>query len=190
MRRVIVAVAVAVAALTACGQPGDRSQGRVATANPNDADVTFVQTIIPHHEQAIRMAKFVDSRTERPELHTLAGAILRTHVEELTLMRSWLRQWGQSEKAGTDQGETTMPGMLPEDEIVDLMGRTEVQFDLAFADLLRQHHRGAIELAQTELRAGFLPQVKELAQQVIDARQREVDQLARWRQEWATQPTR
>jgi Domain of unknown function (DUF305) len=77
-------------------------------------------------------------------------------------MRTWLRQWGRSERTRTDQDETAMPGMLPEDVMVDLMGRTEVESDLAFADLLRRHHRGAIRLAQTELREGSLPEVQEL----------------------------
>jgi hypothetical protein len=53
LRRAIVAVTVAVL-LTGCGQNGNGLESRAAAAKPNDADVTFVQNMIPRHEQAIR----------------------------------------------------------------------------------------------------------------------------------------
>ncbi len=39
-------------------------------------------------------------------------------------------------------------------------------------------------MANTELRDGSLSDVKQLAQQIVTAQQREVDQLAAWKQAW------
>jgi uncharacterized protein (DUF305 family) len=59
-------------------------------------------------------------------------------------------------------------------------------FDLMFMDMMIAHHEGAIEMANTELRDGSLPEVKRLAQQVIDAQQAEIEQLKRWSKELTT----
>jgi uncharacterized protein (DUF305 family) len=67
-----------------------------AEAAPSDADVTFTQNMIPHHEQAIEMAKLVDSHTDRPELHKLADSIVTSQSREITQMEAWLRSWGKA----------------------------------------------------------------------------------------------
>jgi uncharacterized protein (DUF305 family) len=65
MRRSLLALLAAVV-LTACNQGGGEQVSAPATAAPNDADVTFAQNMIPHHQQAIEMAELVDTRTKRP----------------------------------------------------------------------------------------------------------------------------
>jgi len=52
-------------------------------------------------------------------------------------------------------------------------------------DMMTRHHQGAIEMATTELRAGSLGEVKQLAQQIITAQQREIQQMAAWKQAWS-----
>jgi uncharacterized protein (DUF305 family) len=59
-----------------------------------------------------------------------------------------------------------------------------------FLDMMTAHHQGAIEMANTELRDGSLLEVKRLAQQVIDAQQREIDQFKQWQQQWESAPIR
>jgi uncharacterized protein (DUF305 family) len=59
-----------------------------------------------------------------------------------------------------------------------------------FLDMMTVHHQGAVEMANTELRDGSLPEVKQLAQQIIDAQQAEIDRFQQWQKEWATAPNR
>jgi uncharacterized protein (DUF305 family) len=70
------------------------------------------------------------------------------------------------------------------------MATRNQDFDLAFVDLMAAHHQGAVEMATTELRDGSLPQVKRLAQEVIDAQQAEIEQLTQWQQQWEATPNR
>jgi uncharacterized protein (DUF305 family) len=56
--------------------------------------------------------------------------------------------------------------------------------------MMIMHHQGAIEMAQTELREGSLPEVKQLAQQVITAQQAEIQQMETWKQAWTSLPPR
>ena len=98
MRRILLALAAAFL-LAACNQGGgDQEQGTApAETAPNDADVTFTQNMIPHHQQAIEMAKLVDSHTNRPELRTLADSIQSSQSQEITQLQGWLRSWGKAE---------------------------------------------------------------------------------------------
>jgi uncharacterized protein (DUF305 family) len=190
MRRILLALAAAFL-LAACNQGGgDQEQGTApAEAAPSDADVSFTQNMILHHQQAIEMAKLVDSHTDRPELRKLAGSIQSSQRQEVTQMQGWLRSWGKpmtpSEGHG-GHGDTEMPGMMSEADMRRLMAATGPEFDLAFVEMMAAHHQGAIDMANTELKDGSLPEVTRLAEQIIDTQQDEIDQLQRWKTEWST----
>src|SRR6266511_3190507 len=109
MRRSLLALVAAVL-LTACNQGGDEQGSAPAAAAPNDADVTFTQNMIPHHQQAIEMAKLVDPHTKRAELRTLADRIVASQGQEITLMQGWLQTWGKpTTPEGMDHGAMQMP---------------------------------------------------------------------------------
>ena len=63
MNRLLSAIALALGAamtLAACGtdnSSGSNSNSSSSSGVFNDADVTFAQSMIPHHEQAVEMAK-------------------------------------------------------------------------------------------------------------------------------------
>jgi uncharacterized protein (DUF305 family) len=185
MRRIAMAVA-AMALLAGCGQTADKGTQPPAAPQPNQADVTFTQSMIPHHQQAIEMAELIKAHTTRPELVKLAGDITTTQGAEISRMRGWLQSWGKPEAmAGMDHDQMAMPGMMDQGEMDELKGLEGARFDLAFIDMMTRHHQGAIDMANTELKDGSLPEVKQLAQQIITAQQREVRQLTAWRQAWA-----
>jgi len=188
MRQSLLALAAALL-LTTCNQGGDQQGTAPADAAPNDADVTFTQNMIPHHQQAIEMAKLVNTHTKRPQLRTLATDITTSQGQEITRMQGWLRSWGKpATPEGTDHGAMQMPGMMSELEMRRLRVINGEDFDLLFLDMMTAHHKGAIEMATIELGDGALPEVKRLAQQIIDAQQGEIDQFQQWQQEWASPP--
>ena len=190
MRRILLALAAALL-LAACNQGGENQEEGTAPAEaaPSDADVTFTQNMIPHHQQAIEMAKLVDTHTDRPELRELADSIQSSQSQEITQMQAWLRTWGKpatpSEGHG-GHGDTEMPGMMSEADMRRLMEATGTEFDLAFVEMMAAHHQGAIDMANTELKDGSLPEVTRLAQQIIDTQQDEIERLRRWKTEWST----
>ena len=190
MRRSLLALLAAVL-LTACNQGGDEQGSAPAAAAPNDADITFTQNMIPHHQQAVEMAELVDAHTKRQELRTLADRIAASQAREIRLMQGWLRAWGKpATPQGMEHGGLHMPGMMSEAEMRQLMAIKHQDFDLRFLEMMTAHHQGAVEIANTELRNGSLPEAKRLAQQIIDAQQAEIDQFQQWQEEWATAPNR
>jgi uncharacterized protein (DUF305 family) len=190
MRRILLALAAAIL-LAACNQGGgNQEQGTApAEAAPNDADVSFTQNMIPHHQQAMEMAKLVDTHTDRPQLHQLADSIESSQGLEITQLQGWLRSWGKPVMPSGGHGghgDTEMPGMMSEADMRRLMEATGSEFDLAFVETMAAHHQGAIDMAKTELKDGSLPEVTRLAEQIIDTQQHEIDQLQQWKTEWST----
>lgn len=50
-------------------------------------------------------------------------------------------------------------------------------FDPAFIDMMIPHHEGAIEMAKVELDKGADPKLKALAEDIIDAQEREISEM-------------
>lgn len=52
--------------------------------------------------------------------------------------------------------------------------------DIAFAQGMTAHHRGAVEMAEVELRHGRDPELRALAQRIVAAQEPEIMQMQRW----------
>ena len=60
-----------------------------------DADVEFVQMMIPHHQQALEMTALVEDRAADPDLAQLAERIEVSQQDEIALLEKWLSQRGE-----------------------------------------------------------------------------------------------
>ena len=151
----------------------------------NDADVEFLQQMIPHHEQATEMAELVSDRTDRPELVEFGEKIISDQTGEIDAMQSHLSAAGAEEAAGGHGGMGGMSGMMDESEMAELESLSGDDFDLAFLDMMTRHHEGAIEMAETATAEGQNAEVKQLAANIIKAQRAEIEQMADWQDEWA-----
>lgn len=57
-----------------------------------DFDRTFIKQMIPHHQMAVRMTHMIQNST-RPEMQSLAAAIVTTQTREIDQMQQWYQQW-------------------------------------------------------------------------------------------------
>jgi len=64
------------------------------------------------------------------------------------------------------------------------LGPKNESFDLLFIDGMTPHHTGAIVMAQEALAKSQRPEIKQLAQSIIEAQQKEISQMKQWRQAW------
>ena len=64
------------------------------------------------------------------------------------------------------------------------LGPKDETFDLRFIDGMTPHHEGAIVMAQEALQKSTRPEIKQLAQAIIDAQQKEIAELKQWRTAW------
>lgn len=182
MRTTLTAALLAAALLTlaGCGNEDDTD----AAAGHNDADVTFAQEMIPHHEQAIEMAELAETRAQSQEVKNLAADIEAAQDPEIETMTGWLESWGEDVPghgtAGMDHGDMSsddMPGMMSDDEMADLMTASGAGFDQMFLTMMIEHHEGAIEMAQTEQAEGEFPDAIELAEDIETAQTAEIQTM-------------
>jgi uncharacterized protein (DUF305 family) len=99
-----------------------------AAGEHNSADVTFAQMMIPHHEQAIEMAKFAEVRAENPQVKELASQIQAAQDPEINTMKGWLTSWGEpTTAAGLGHGGGHDGGMMSTEDMTKLQGLTPVR---------------------------------------------------------------
>jgi uncharacterized protein (DUF305 family) len=152
----------------------DHSGHAMPTTNaPFDAQ--FIDGMIVHHRGAIDMANDALSKVEKPEIKTLAQAILKAQDAEIKQMKGWRKQWYPDVK---DTGGMQMD-MGP-------MSVTEGSrpYDIRFIDAMIPHHEGAIAMANEALKKAEKPEIKMLAQAIIKAQTAEIEQMKQWRTEW------
>lgn len=154
-----------------------------AGAEHNDADIAFAKGMIPHHAQAVEMAKLAGTPDASPQVRRLAQRIQSAQQPEITLMTGWLRAWG-AEVPNTSHGGHDMPsgahelgGMMSEQDMSRLAAARGSARDRLFLEGMTRHHRGAIAMAHTETADGANPDAKRLAQQIIDSQSREITEI-------------
>ncbi|MBD2465671.1 DUF305 domain-containing protein [Oscillatoria sp. FACHB-1407] len=64
------------------------------------------------------------------------------------------------------------------------LGPADENFDLLFIDGMIPHHEGAVIMAQEALQKSNRPEIKQLAQAIIDAQEQEISELKGWRSAW------
>ena len=146
-----------------------RAQGGQATPPPdpkprpdlvrqpyNQADVTFIAGMIPHHAQAVIMAGWAPSHGARADVKILCEKIVVAQRDEITFMRNWLRDRGQEVPDATStkhkmkmdgmEHDMLMPGMLTDEEMATLDKARGPDFDRLFLIGMIKHHQGAVTM--------------------------------------------
>lgn len=85
-------------------------------------------------------------------------------------------------------GDMSTQMRMMNDMMVKQLGSTDPNYEMRFIDMMIPHHEGAVLAAKNALVNANRPELKEMAQKVIDAQQKEIEQLKKWRQEWYATP--
>lgn len=148
------------------GAPGAPSRelsadeaSQIAGQTYTEADVRFMQAMIPHHQQALEMAELVEERTNRSEIRDVAGRIDVSQEDEIGFMRDWLEDRGEAvpQTPGEDHDADShaamempegMVGMATAEQMAALAAADGTDFDRLFLELMIAHHEGAVTMVQ------------------------------------------
>ena len=157
------------------------------TAGVSTLDQHFIEQMIPHHEGAIAMANLALEKAKRPEIKTLAQAIVSAQESENQQMKSWYKDWFGKD---VPKGSAMMGGMMSQGGMH--MGGSEdlttlknaADFDKAFIEQMIPHHQMAIMMARMLESGSNQPEMQQLAKNIISSQTKEIQQMQGWYAAW------
>jgi uncharacterized protein (DUF305 family) len=146
----------------------------------NDTDVAFARDMIPHHQQAIQMARLAERQAQDARVLDLADRIEAAQQPEIEMLSGWLEDW-DAETGHMDDGmggmDGGMSGMMSEQDMHSLMNATGAEFDRLFLEQMIAHHEGAVEMAETEIADGQNADAIALAESIRDSQTAEIAEM-------------
>lgn len=182
----IATAAVSLVLLVGCSSSSDSSGTSDTTESTsqtqafNDDDVMFAQMMIPHHEQAIEMADIALDPTVSASatVKDLATRIKGAQDPEIATMKNLLTLWGKSTALDPNVDHSDMmDGMLTVEDLDALAALRGTEFDTQWIELMIRHHEGALAMAEDLLKTGVSAELLALAEDVISAQQKEIDEM-------------
>lgn len=132
----------------------------------------FAQMMIPHHQQAIEMADLaLANPSTSADVKGLAEQIKAAQDPEIRTMNGWLRQWGAPTTASMNHGTG---GMMSGEDMASLEAATGSEFNRMWLQMMIEHHRGAVTMAQDVMSTTETPDVKRLAESVVEGQNKEI----------------
>ena len=162
---------------------GSREMARqMVMENGKYSEERFVDAMVPHHQGAIEMAKVALKQAEHEEIKELSHNIIssqRAEIEELKAIKK--EEFGTSQ-VPMEMSQEQMRGMGMMMDPQDFANKEP--FDKAFIDAMIPHHQSAIYMAQLAHEKSEIPEIKELAENIVSAQKREIEQMKQWRKQW------
>ncbi|MBN2465541.1 DUF305 domain-containing protein [candidate division WOR-3 bacterium] len=149
-------------------------------------DLQFIDAMVAHHQAAVDMSLPADINAMRPELREFARKVVESQSREVEMMKGWRGQW----YAGRPLTPTmmAMPGMTGSMRGMDsrhMLTLRGAEYDHMYLDMMVPHHEGAIVMAREALARAEHPEIKALAQAIVDAQQAEIAMMNRWKTDWS-----
>jgi uncharacterized protein (DUF305 family) len=148
--------------------------GRDRQPAADSIDAGFYQDMATHHEQALDISLMVLADGEAARVRSYAEEVLMFQSRELGAMEKSLFDWGYSRDDRAEQAMTwmdgmeptppeQMPGMIDAERLAELDEAEGREADALFLELMAEHHRGGLHMAQYAVEHANDDDVRELA---------------------------
>ncbi len=180
----IVAMTLAALAVAACGNDDNDNAsapsggGETTAARGNDADRKFLEGMSEHHAGGVEYGKIAVERGENEETKQLGRDVEGAQSREIDVMKDAHQRLF---------GEELVVKAMPDPVLLAL--EEAEPFDRAFYDGLIPHHQEAIRMAREELQGGQDPELKQLAQSIVDTQSTEIENMNEWRTKFYGAPS-
>lgn len=188
---ILSSTALAQAPIVQPGAPGEPTKDldperaiEIADTGYSPDDVQFMEDMVPHHHQALVMARLAPDRTNNPEIIDLAGRIEGSQADEIAFMQGWLADRDQPVPDPTAHHamHTTheMAGMASPEQMAQLEASQGTDFDRLFLQLMIPHHDGAITMVEELLEqpgAAYDPVLFEFTTDVTNDQAVEIERM-------------
>ncbi|MGV9844875.1 DUF305 domain-containing protein [Streptomyces fungicidicus] len=180
---------VATGAITYAVAGDEGASDAVPTAD--SADAGFARDMAVHHQQAVEMSYVVRDRTDDEEVRRLAYDIAQTQANQRGMLLGWLDMWelpkvssdppmtwmGMGDAAAGKDG-ALMPGMATNTEMKRLGELDGKRAEVFYLQLMTDHHKGGVHMAQACVRACEVGVEKRLARGMVEGQESEIELMA------------
>ncbi|WP_431996197.1 DUF305 domain-containing protein [Streptomyces fungicidicus] len=180
---------VATGAITYAVAGDEGASDAVPTAD--SADAGFARDMAVHHQQAVEMSYVVRDRTDDEEVRRLAYDIAQTQANQRGMLLGWLDLWelpkvssdppmtwmGMGDAAAGKDG-ALMPGMATNAEMKRLGELDGKRAEVFYLQLMTDHHKGGVHMAQACVRACEVGVEKRLARGMVEGQESEIELMA------------
>jgi uncharacterized protein (DUF305 family) len=167
------------------GSMGMGSKGmakQMVMENGKYSDRRFIDAMVPHHQGAIAMAEVALKNAEHEEIIQLSRNIISSQQAEIEELKSIKQEEFGTSNVPMEMNQEQMRSMGMMMDPQQLANKEP--FDKAFIDAMIPHHQSAIYMAQVASEESKIPEIKELAQDIVSAQKREIERMRHWREQW------
>ncbi|MGW2546463.1 DUF305 domain-containing protein [Kitasatospora sp. NPDC001574] len=194
------ALALGVPALVAGGTSASGSSSASAPAD-DSPEAGFARDMATHHQQAVDLSFIVRDRTTDGHTRTLAFDIINTQANQRGMMMGWLDQWGLPQHSPAKpmawmgmkhtyeaHDGSLMPGMATNTQLAKLRSLSGRDAEVLFLQLMLEHHKGGVEMAQGYVDVAKNETEKRLARSMVVGQNSEIQLMTDMLQERGAAP--
>lgn len=134
-------------------------------------DKSFLEEMIPHHQEAVDTSIKILNSTSDPELKVFVQKVITDQNKEINEMKTWHKDWFGKEYT-TNQNYKPM--------MTEMSGKTGKDLDKAYIKGMIMHHEGAIEMAKKIKTITQKPELLTTANNIISSQETEKNTLMNW----------
>jgi uncharacterized protein (DUF305 family) len=196
-------------AATVASAGRDGASGAPRTPSAASPDAGFARDMAVHHQQAVEMSFIVRDSTDDEDVSRLAYDIANTQANQRGMLMGWLDLWGLPKteadrepmswmpmdlRMGPGQvmhqahDGSLMPGMATNTELDQLRKARGKQAEVLYLQLMTDHHKGGVMMAQACAELCTVGAEKDLAAGMVTAQQSEIRLMADMLKERGAKP--
>jgi uncharacterized protein (DUF305 family) len=148
-----------------------------------DPDFDFATMMTRHHQGGIQMAEEQVASGTDNQLKDMANRIIKSNREDVQK----LQDFTNTHKPTTGDTASTMRMMQPMRKMMGGMGQGRMGMDMdttstdrSFASMMIRHHQMGNEMTREFLKQGKTPQMKQMAQKIVNQQEKEIKELEAW----------
>ena len=195
------ALCLGVPALVASGTSASGTGTVAAAPADGSPEAGFARDMSIHHQQAVDLSFIVRDRTADVPVRNLAFDIINTQANQRGMMLGWLDLWGLTPSspakpmAWMQMGHSyeahdgsLMPGMATNTQLDRLRGLSGREAEVFYLQLMLEHHKGGVEMAQGYVDLAKNESEKRLAQSMVTGQTSEIKLITEMLAERGAQP--
>ena len=152
-----------------CSNPEIKQNNSMKAMSPMqvtiNGDQSFLEEMIPHHQEAVDSSVKLLTTTTNSELETFAQNVIKAQTQEIIDMKSWYKSWFNQDYKPSSSYMNMMDGIT---------AKAGGDLDKAYITGMISHHKGAIEMANAIQKTTKRVELNKLSSEIISSQSIEV----------------